>query len=117
MVVLPPARSMEPDTTTAPVASTMTYGYGAGIAAPLFVIVKFAVPSFAVHEPFTDRSGAGGGAAATQVDISTTVVNVLSFGEVRVKNCELPFTVTVVLCPGARLIVPESTTVPLSSTT
>ena len=109
---------MAPDATTAPVASTTTYGYGVVISEPLFVIVNVAVPLFAVQEPFTVRSAGGaGGAAATQVDISTTVVSEASFGEERVKDCELPLTVTLVLCPGARLIVPESTTAPLSPTT
>ena len=67
--------------------------------APLLVITKDAVPLLEVHTPVAESDGAGGG--VTQVDISATAVNVLSFGLDNVYEVDEPFTVMVVLAPEA----------------
>lgn len=69
------------------------------MAAPLFVMINVAVPALDVHAPVTERSGAAGG--CTHVDISATVVRVLSFGLDSVYEVDEPFTVMVVLAPAA----------------
>ncbi len=65
--------------------------------APLFVMINVAVPSLEVHTPVTVSVGAAGG--CTHVDISATIVSLLSFGLDNVYEVDDPFTVMVVLAP------------------